>query len=89
MCITLVTSAEVSFRSISKIFINLNLYLNLNFGVPTHTTVLNWTKKQGISHFRDDQFYEEEKWVLIADESIQFGNKKLLLVLAVPEFQSS
>lgn len=87
MCITLVTSAGVSFRSISKIFINLNLYLNLNFGVPTHTTVLNWTKKQGISHFRDSQFYKEEKWVLIADESIQFGNKKLLLVLAVPEFR--
>jgi hypothetical protein len=47
--------------------------------------VLNWTKKQGISHFRDNEFYNQEKWVLIADESIQFGNKKLLLVLAVQE----
>jgi hypothetical protein len=59
--------------------------LNLNFGTPTHTTVLNWTKKQGISHFRDNKFYRDEKWVLIADESIQFGNKKLLFVLVVPE----
>jgi len=53
--------------------------------MPTHTTVLNWTKKQGIGHFREPSYYEGEKWVLIADESIQFGNKKLLLVLAVPE----
>jgi hypothetical protein len=83
----LVTSAGVSFRAIGKIFINLNLYLNLKIGVPSHTTVLNWTKKQGISHFRDNQFYKQEKWVLIVDESIQFGNKKLLLVLAVPENQ--
>ena len=59
--------------------------MNLNFGTPSHTTVLNWIKKQGISHFRDNTFYMQEKWVLIVDESIQFGNKKLLLVLAVPE----
>jgi DNA-binding transcriptional MerR regulator len=59
--------------------------LHLNVGTPSHTTVLNRTKKQGISHFRDSEFYNQEKWVLIADESIQFGNKKLLLILAVPE----
>jgi len=81
----LVTSAGVSFRAVSKIFIHLNLYLNLHCGTPSHTTVLNWTKKQGISHFRDNEFYKQEKWVLIVDESIQFGNKKLLLILAVPE----
>ena len=59
--------------------------MNLNLGTPSHTTVLNWTKKQGISHFVDKESYGHEKWVLIADESIQFGNKKLLLILAVPE----
>jgi len=59
--------------------------MRLNLEIPTHTTVLNWTKKQGISKFREGQFYQHQKWVLIADESIQFGNKKLLLVLAVPE----
>jgi hypothetical protein len=47
--------------------------------------VLNWTKKQGISQFMSKDFYQHQKWVLIADESIQFGNKKLLLILAVPE----
>ena len=85
LCITLVLSAGVSFRAVSKIFVSFNIYLNLNVGTPSHTTVLNWTKKQAISHFRDNEFYNHETWVLIADESIQFGNKKLLLILAVPE----
>jgi hypothetical protein len=80
-----VTSAGVSFRAVSKIFININLYLNLNLDSPTHTTVLNRTKKQGIRRFRDNDLYKQEKWVLIADESIQLGNKKLLLIPAVPE----
>jgi hypothetical protein len=47
--------------------------------------VLVWVKKQGISQFRSLEYYGKEKWVLIADESIQFGNKKILLVLVVPE----
>jgi hypothetical protein len=63
--------------------------LHLNLEIPTHTTVLNWTKKQGVSQFRAKDHYQHEKWVLIADESIQFGNKKLLLVLAVPEKRCS
>jgi hypothetical protein len=85
MSICLVTCAGVSFRAVSKVFIHLNLYLRLNLDIPTHTTVLNWTKKQGISQFRSRDYYRDQKWVLIADESIQFGNKKLLLILAVPE----
>jgi len=89
LAIILVTFVGVSFRATSKIFIHLNLYLNLNIGMPTHTTILNWTKKQGIGHFREPSFYRHEKWVLIVDESAQFGNKKLLLILAVPEQRCS
>jgi hypothetical protein len=89
LAIALVTSAGVSFRGVSKVFIHLNLCFDLNLGIPTHTTVLNWTKKQGVSQFREKEFYQHESWVLIADESIQFGNKKLLLVLAVPERRCS
>jgi hypothetical protein len=46
---------------------------------------MNWTKKLGMSHIRDKEFYEGQKWVLIIDESIQFGNKKLLLAISFPE----
>ena len=89
LAITLVTTAGVSFRAVSKIYIHLNLYLRLNLDIPTHATVLNWTKKQGVSQFREKEFYRQEKWVLIVDESIQFGNKKLLVVFAVPEHRCS
>ena len=75
----------MSFRAVNKIFIQLNVCLHLNLGSPSHATVLVWVKKQGISQFRSLDYYGNEKWVLIADESIQFGNKKILLILAVPE----
>jgi hypothetical protein len=46
---------------------------------------MNWTKKLGMAHIRGKEFYEEQQWILVVDESIQFGNKKLLLVIAFPE----
>ena len=82
---TLTTLVGISFRAVSKLYKCLNIYLNLSLGTPSHTTVLNWTKKQGVYQFMEKEFYNQEEWVLIADESIQFGNKKLLLVLAVQE----
>ena len=85
MAMLLVCSGGVSFRGVSKVFVALNLSFNLNLRVPSHATVLVWMKKQGIANFRERDFFEQEKWVLIIDESVQFGNKKLLVVLAVKE----
>jgi hypothetical protein len=84
MAITLINCSGVSFRSVSKIILVMNISFNLNLRIPSHATVLNWVKKQGIANFRDKTFYDQEKWILIIDESIQFGNKKLLAVLGVP-----
>lgn len=80
----MVTQTSVSFRAVSKVFISIEIYLHLNIGCPTHTTILNWTKKQGVANFREKDFFNEQKWILIIDESVQFGNKKLLAVFAVP-----
>lgn len=85
MAMLLVCSGGVSFRGVGKVFVALNLSFNLNLRTPSHTTVLVWMKKQGIANFREKHFFEREKWVLIIDESVQFGNKKLLVVLAVKE----
>jgi len=79
----LVLSFGISFRATSKVFLAFNLYLNLNIKQPTHTTIMNWTKKQGIGNFREKSDFKGKKWILIADESIQFGNKKLLLITLV------
>jgi len=83
MAITLINCSGVSFRSVSKIFLVLKITFNLNIRVPSHTTVLNWVKKQGVANFRDKAFFDTQQWILIIDESIQFGNKKLLAVVAV------
>jgi len=80
----MVLGAGVSFRAVGKLFVEINLHLELSLGTPTHTTVLNWTKKQGVGNFREKDYFNSGEWVLIIDESIQFGNKKLLLVVAVP-----
>lgn len=85
MALLLVNEAGVSFRSVSKVFIAMNIAFNLTSRVPTHATVLTWMKKQGIANFKRKTFFENEKWVLIIDESVQFGNKKLLVILAVKE----
>jgi len=85
MALLLINRSGISYRSVSKVFIAMNITFNLRLRVPTHATVLIWMKKQGIANFREKTDYQNQKWVLIIDESIQFGNKKLLAVLAVPE----
>lgn len=62
----------------------MDICLHLSLGNPTHATILLWTKKQGAGNFREKEFFYAQKWILIADESIQFGNKKLLFVIVVP-----
>lgn len=89
MALNLINIGGVSFRSVSKIFLILKLTFNLNVRVPSHTTVLNWVKKIGIANFRNKDFFKSGKWILIIDESIQFGNKKLLAVVAVSSDKQS
>ncbi|MDR2719214.1 MAG: hypothetical protein LBC03_00180 [Nitrososphaerota archaeon] len=84
MAIYLVLSVGMSFRAASKVFVCIGLCLQIETGQPTHTTILNWTKKQGIGNFREKADFSGRKWILIADESIQFCNKKLLFVTVVP-----
>lgn len=61
----------------------MNMSFDLSLRVLSHVTVLNWVKKQDVANFRDIDYFNNEKWVLIIDESIQFGNKKLLALFGV------
>jgi hypothetical protein len=85
MSLLLLNSGGASFRSIGKIIVSINLCFNLKLRIPAHTTVLIWMKKQGLQNFEKKCFYASEKWILIIDESVQFGNKKLLVALAIRE----
>jgi hypothetical protein len=82
LSIKLTTSA--SFRSISKIMVLVNLYLDLNIKVPCHVTILLWVKKMGVYKL----FQAKEKaddWIIMIDESIEFGHDKLLVILGIRE----
>ena len=60
----------------------MNIHLGVATKSPTHSTVLLWVKKYG--HYELNRPKQEGgDWVVILDESIQFGQNKLLVVYGV------
>jgi hypothetical protein len=51
---------------------------------PSHSTVLIWIKKLGVYRLCQTKEIADD-WVLIIDESIEFGHDKILLVLGIRE----
>jgi hypothetical protein len=61
-----------------------NFYLDLNIKVPCHVTVLLWVKKIGV--YKLTQTKEKaDDWIIMIDESIEFGHDKLLVILGIRE----
>jgi hypothetical protein len=61
-----------------------NLYLDLNIKIPCHVTILLWVKKMGV--YKLSQIKEKAAdWIIMIDESIEFGHDKLLVVLGIRE----
>lgn len=56
--------------------------MNLNLKEPSFVTILLWTKKMGHYQLQKD-IEETNDWILIIDESIQFGHEKLLVIYGV------
>jgi hypothetical protein len=77
-------STSASFRSIGKIIALFNLYLDLNIKAPSHVSILTWVKKFGIYKL-ECVAHKADDWVIILDESVQFGHSKLLVVLGIRE----
>ncbi len=75
-------STTSSYRSLSKVFITVNLYLNLEFSAPSFSTVKLWVKK--IGYYQIQSVKEKaDDWIIILDESIGIGQEKLLVVLGI------
>jgi hypothetical protein len=56
--------------------------MNLNLKEPSFVTILLWTKKMG--HYQlQKNIKKTNDWILIIDESIQFGHEKLLVIYGV------
>ena len=81
LCVRLVMFANCSLRSVSAIMRELAAFYPV--GMPSHTAIQGWALKLGVGHLgggaprRDD-------WVYIVDATMEFGNKKCLLILGVP-----
>jgi len=52
--------------------------------VPHFTTCIGWALRLGLYCLQQAQFHIDEKWICIADFTIQIGSKKALIVLRVP-----
>ena len=84
MVLTLKFYTSASYRSIHKIISIICFYTGIDVKAPSHTTILNWTKKMGLYHIKKPK-PQDDDWVIILDESIEFGNEKMLAVLGIRE----
>jgi hypothetical protein len=83
LAVLMKTSCSTTFRSISKTFLLLNLYYQLWDKAPSHATVLVWIKKYGYHQLSSQKEQSDGLWVIILDESVQFGQNKLLVVYGI------
>lgn len=60
----------------------LNLYLDLELGEPSHSTILTWVKKVGLFSVMKP-IEKADDWILIMDESIDIGHERLLVIYGV------
>jgi hypothetical protein len=60
----------------------MNLYFDCSLRTPSHATILLWVKKYGF-FLLSKSVEKAEDWVVIIDESVQFGQNKLLLVYGI------
>lgn len=52
---------------------------------PSHVTISGWVKKVGIYHLEKSKPKKSNDWIIIIDESIEFGNEKMLLILGIQQ----
>ena len=78
-------NCTLSFRASSKVLSSCLLVgAGLISWVPHFTTGIGWALRLGLHCLQQAQHALDEKWVCIADFTIQIGCKKALIVLRVP-----
>lgn len=79
-------NTSVSFRSLSKVFVTFNLYLNIELSSPSFSTTMLWIKKIGYTQLQSIK-QKADDWIIIVDESIGIGQEKVLVVLGIRRSQ--
>ncbi len=81
----IVFNCHLSFRASSQVFRSIHLMgFALISWLPHFTTGIGWALRVGLHCLQKAQRRLDEKWVCIADFTIQTGSKKALIVLRVP-----
>lgn len=81
-CVALKLCSSVSFRALNKVIVSMNLYFDCSLRTPSHATILLWVKKYCL-FLLSKPVQKAQDWVVIIDESVQFGQNKLLLVYGI------
>jgi len=75
---------STSFRALAISSVIYLESLKIDIKAPTHTTILNWIHK--IGYYELYKLKEKaDDWIIILDESIQFGQEKVLVILGIRE----
>ena len=83
LCVYLIITCGVSFRSISRILKTLiDMGFLGDFWVPHFTSVINWTLRVGIN-LLSQVAPITEPWIAIMDTSIDIGTRKAVVILRV------
>ena len=82
LCVLIVVSGIVSFRSVPRILQVFQPLLRAVVRIPHFTSVIHWTLRVGIAIFKQVSTIAEP-WVAIIDCSIDIGTRKALVVLRV------
>ncbi len=83
LCVLIVITAVVSFRSVPRILRIFNPLLWGKVRIPHFTSVINWTVRVGVGIFRQVAMLADGRWVGVIDSSIDIGTRKALVVLRV------
>ncbi|HEB62583.1 MAG TPA: hypothetical protein ENI82_05460 [Bacteroidetes bacterium] len=62
----------------------MKLFADLDITPPSHSTIILWSKKFGLYHI-ERKIEKSDDWIIMLDESIEFGNDKMLAVLGIKE----
>jgi hypothetical protein len=59
------------------------LYLGISMRTPSHSTISSWAKKIGYYQLEKKTTNKANDWIIILDESVEFGHDKLLVVYGI------
>jgi len=80
-------NTSASFRSLSKVLVTFNLYLNIELSSPSFSTAMLWIKKIGYIQLQSAK-EKADDWIIILDERKKFllfwGLGEAMLTFPVP-----